>query len=337
MHNKALIVDNRAAILGGRNIGDEYMGLNAEFNFHDLDVLGIGPVARQTSDIFDVYWNSDWVMPVSALEIPVSPTEQAAAREELVRLLNEAQSLTQFPIPPQTWSVELAALRGTLHMGTSQVISDLPNAGIIEHVMLERIRSMLEAAQSELLIVNAYIIPIDRSIATLHELKGRGADIKILTNSLASHDVPAVNSHYKQWRRPIIEAGAELYEMRHDAGIQRLICETPPTRAKFVGLHSKAMVVDREQVYIGSMNFDPRSAQLNTEMGVFIESRELGEALARLIERDVQPANSWRVELHGDGGLRWVNDLETVARQPARSWWQRVEDLIFRAIPKEYY
>jgi putative cardiolipin synthase len=337
MHNKALIVDNRAAIIGGRNIGDEYMGLNAEFNFHDLDVLGVGPVARQTSDIFDVYWNSDWVMPVSALEIPISPTEQAAAREELLRLLSEAESLSRFPIPPQTWSVELAALRGTLHMGTSQVISDLPNAGIIEHVMLERIRSMLEAAQSELLIVNAYIIPTDRGIATLHELKGRGADMKVLTNSLASHDVPAVNSHYKRWRRPIIEAGAELYELRHDAEIQRLVCDTPPARAEFVGLHSKAMVVDRARVYIGSMNFDPRSAQTNTEMGVFIESPGLGEALASLIERDMQPANSWRVEVSGDGKLRWMNDVETVNSQPARSWWQRVEDLIFKAVPKEYY
>jgi len=337
MHNKALIVDNQAAILGGRNIGDEYMGLNAEFNFHDLDVLGIGPVARQTSDIFDLYWNSDWVMPVSALEIPISPAEQAAAREELLELLNAAKPLSHFPIPPQMWSAELAALPDTLHIGTSHVYSDLPTAGAIEHVMLERILSMIEVAQSELLIVNAYIIPTDRGIATLHKLKGHGADMKILTNSLASHDVPAVNSHYKQWRIPIIEAGAELYEMRHDAEIQRLVCDTPPTRAEFAGLHSKAMVVDRSQVYIGSMNFDPRSTQINTEMGVFIESRGLGEDLARLIERDVQPANSWRVELHDDKDLRWVNDEETVTTQPARSWWQRVEDKIFRAIPKEYY
>lgn len=337
MHNKALIVDNQAAILGGRNIGDEYMGLSAEFNFHDLDVLGVGPVARQTSDIFDLYWNSDWVMPVSALEIPISPAEQVSAREELVELLNASEPLKQIPIPPQTWSAELAALPGTLHIGTSQVYSDLPTAGAIEHIMLERILAMIEAAQSELLIVNAYIIPTDSGIAALHKLNGHGADIKILTNSLASHDVPAVNSHYKQWRKPIIEAGAELYEMRHDAEIQRLVCDTPPTRAEFAGLHSKAMVVDRTKVFIGSMNFDPRSAQLNTEMGVFIESRGLGEALARLIERDVQPANSWRVELHDDSNLRWVNDEETVTTQPARSWWQRVEDKIFRTIPKEYY
>jgi putative cardiolipin synthase len=104
-----------------------------------------------------------------------------------------------------------------------------------------------------------------------------------------------------------------------------------------MGLHSKAMVTDRERVYIGSMNYDPRSAQLNTEMGVFIESWELAEALAKLIERDMQPANSWRVELDGYGGLRWISNKEVVSRQPARNWWQRIEDVFFMMFPKEYY
>jgi putative cardiolipin synthase len=195
----------------------------------------------------------------------------------------------------------------------------------------------LRAPQHELLIVNAYIIPTERGISMLRELKERGVEIKILTNSLASHDVPAVNSHYKEWRRPILETGAQLYEMRHDAAIQPLVSDTPPTRAEYMGLHSKAMVVDREQVYIGSMNFDPRSAEINTEMGVFVRSRDLGEALAALIERDLEPVNSWRVEMDSALGLRWVNDEESVSRQPARSWWQRVEDVIFMTFPKEYY
>lgn len=337
MHNKAMIVDNRAVIIGGRNIGDEYMGLHAAFNFRDLDVLGIGPVARQASAVFDSYWNSEWVMPVSVLKLPVSPAEQVAGRAELMKRLAEAESLTRFPIPPQSWSAKLAALPGRWHIGTSRVYSDLPTAGRIEHVMLERIHSMLGSAQRELLVINAYIIPADRGIAMLRKLKSRGVDMKILTNSLASQDVAAVNSHYKQWRRPILEAGAELYEMRHDAEIQPLVSDTPPTRAKFMCLHAKAMVVDRERVYIGSMNFDPRSAAINTEMGVFVESRGLAEALAQLIERDMQPANSWRVELDGDGGLRWVDDKEVVTTQPARSWWQRVMDVIYRVVPKEYY
>ena len=202
--------------------------------------------------------------------------------------------------------------------------------------MLERIHEILTKPQSELLIVNAYIIPADRGIAQLQKLANRGVVIKIMTNSLASHDVPAVNSHYKKWRKPILETGSELFELRHDAKIQS-VADTPPTRSEFVGLHSKAMVIDRKEVYIGSMNFDPRSAWINTEMGVFIESRGLGEALARLIERDIQPANSWQVELDENGGLRWVNDEETVTSQPARNWWQRVEDVLFMVVPKEYY
>jgi putative cardiolipin synthase len=313
------------------------MGLNAAFNFHDLDVLGIGPVARQTSSVFDAYWNSEWVMPVSALRIPISSAEQEEARAQLSKRISEAESLARFAVSPRSWSAALASLAGRLHVGASQVYSDLPRDGTIEHVMLERIHAMLDTARSEVLIVNAYIIPSERGIAALRRLKGRGVDMKVLTNSLASHDVPAVNSHYKQWRKPIIDAGAELYEMRHDAEIQRLVSDTPPTRANFIGLHSKAMVVDRERVYIGSMNYDPRSALFNTEMGVFIESRGLGEALAKLILRDMQPINSWRVEVDDDGGLRWINNEEVVTSQPARNWWQRVEDALFEVIPKEYY
>jgi len=337
MHNKMMIVDNRATIIGGRNIGEEYMGLHDAFNFHDLDVLGIGPVARQASTVFDAYWNSDWVMPVAALRIPVSAADQAEALAVLIERLNEAPSLAQFSVEPQSWSAELDALHTRLHPGTSQVIADLPQAGSIRHIMLEQIHAMLDATQTELLIVNAYIIPTERGISRLERLKHRGVAIKILTNSLASHDVPAVNSHYKQWRKPILGTGAELYEMRHDAAIQPLVSDTMPTQAKFMGLHSKAMVVDRQRVFIGSMNYDPRSVIYNTEMGVFIDSEELATALARMILRDMQPENSWHVQLGDDGELRWVNDRESVTTQPARNWWQRVQDVIFRAVPKEYY
>jgi putative cardiolipin synthase len=337
MHNKQMIVDNQAVILGGRNIGNEYLGLNGSFNFRDLDVLGVGPVARQASAVFDSYWNSDWVMPVSALKIPVSKADQEAARAQLLKRLEQAKSLADFPIAPQSWSTELAALGGSMHIGTSRVVSDVPEPDGIHHVMVEQIHSTMGSATRELLIENAYIIPSDRGIEALRDLKRRGVHMKILTNSLASHDVPAVNSHYKQWRKPILEAGSELYEIRPDAAIQPLVADSPPTRAEFMGLHAKGMVVDRERVYIGSMNYDPRSGQINTEMGAFIESPALAEALAKLILRDMQPANSWQVELAADGGLRWVDDKEVVTSQPARSWWQRVEDVIFMAFPKEIY
>lgn len=104
-----------------------------------------------------------------------------------------------------------------------------------------------------------------------------------------------------------------------------------------MGLHSKGMVVDRERVYIGSMNFDPRSVRINTEMGVLITSPGLGAELAKVIERDLAPANSWRVEVEKDGSLVWINDQGQVTRQPARNAWQRVEDVIFMAFPRDLY
>ena len=337
MHNKAMVVDNQATILGGRNIGDEYMGLNAAFNFHDLDVLGIGPVARQASTVFDAYWNSEWVLPVSALGIELSPEEIAAARVELAARLERTASLAQIPLAPQSPAEALSLLPAMAYFGESEVHSDLPRGDAIDHVMLERIRSMMAETRRELLIVNAYIIPVDYGIERLRAINGAGGESRILTNSLASHDVPAVNSHYKQWRKPIIETGAELYEMRHDPRMQSAVCDTAPTRAAFCGLHSKAMVVDRERVYIGSMNYDPRSAIHNTEMGVFIDSPGLAAALAQLMHRGMEPANSWRVEQDERGRLIWSSDAGTEYRQPARNAWQRVEDFFFRAFPKSLY
>ena len=337
MHNKSLVIDNRALIIGGRNIGDEYMGLNSGFNFRDLDVLGVGPVARQASEVFDAYWNSQWVLPAAALNIEIPIEEQTRARAELLQNLSESRALTRFKIEPQSWDEPIAKLTSNMHPGYSRVISDLPRGDDIDHLMLDEISALINTPQQELLIVNAYIIPRELSITTLTTLVADGTKVRIMTNSLASHDVPAVNSHYRPWRKPIIRTGAELYELRSDAAIQPQVCDTAPTVAKFVGLHSKALVVDRKFIYIGSMNFDPRSANLNTEMGVIVDSPALGEELATLIARDMSAANSWRVSLNDDGKLQWENDSEVTTKQPARNFWQRVQELFFRAVPKEYY
>jgi len=337
MHHKMLVVDNRAAIVGGRNIGDEYLGLNAAFNFHDLDVLGIGPVAREASAVFDTFWNSDWVLPATYLDIEASPAAAARARAELRSGLSEAKSLAQFPVEPQDWTTAIHALRDELHAGESEILTDVPEAGAIAQDMIAAMRELMASAEQELLVINAYIIPYEQGIGILRDLDARGAKVRILTNSLASHDVPAVNSHYKKRRRDILQAGAGLYEMRHDAAIKAEVADTPPVSGKFMGLHSKAMVIDRTRSYIGSMNFDPRSAAINTEMGVVIDSPGLGEQLARLIERDMEPENSWEVQLVDGNKLRWVSSDATVTRQPARNWWQRVEDVFFMLFPAELY
>lgn len=337
MHHKQLIVDNRAAVIGGRNIGDEYFGLHEKFNFHDLDVLAIGPIAREASAVFDAFWNSEWVMPASALTD--EPTKEAAeqARSRMLAHLKETPSLRDMPLEQRDWTAELEALVGRLHPGTAELFTDVPAAGGIAHEMTTAMYDLVSSASREVLIVNAYIIPSDRTIGEIRRLTEAGVDVRILTNSLASHDVPAVNSHYKQRRRDILEAGSRLHEMRPDAAIQASVSDTPPVRAQFMGLHSKGMVVDRERSYVGSMNFDPRSAAINTEMGIVITSPGLAEELASLIGRDMAPENSWEVVLTEAGQLRWVAGDEILDRQPARSWWQRVQDVFFMLFPKDWY
>jgi len=337
MHNKSLIVDNQAVIVGGRNVGNEYMGLNTDFNFRDIDVLAIGPVAIQASAVFDNYWNSEWVRPASLLGIYMTDDEIRAALHRLDQEIEKDAVLGSFADAPGDRASEIDELERRLLAGRATVVSDRLSGLEVEHVMLEHVTSMMRSASSELLVENAYIIPSEIGIDMLRELDARGVRTRILTNSLASHDVPAVNSHYRSWRKPIVEAGAELYELSHDPELASEIADTSPVTAGLTGLHSKAMVVDRERDVIGSMNYDPRSAAINTEMGMIIDSQELAHVLADAIDRDMLPSNSWQVALDDDGRLTWINDVEQVGRQPARNWWQRVQDWFFRAFPKELY
>ena len=337
MHNKVMIADNQAVILGGRNIGDEYFGLNSQFNFHDLDVLGIGPVARQASAVFDRFWNSEWVIPVAALQIAATWQDfadlEGPAREQLAA----SPSVAVFPVDPQDWSASLAQLPGKLQAGTSRVHTDTPDHDAMNHHMPAAIRALMMTAQREVLITNAYVIPGPQAIESMRELHARGVKVRILTNSLASHDVPAVNSHYKAWRKPILHSGAELYEIRPDAAVKASIADTPPTQSRFMGLHTKAIVVDRKRVFIGSMNLDPRSAEINSEMGVVVDSPSLARALAASMERDMGEDNAWRVSLAPDASVRWTAGDRVLDTQPARSLWQRIEDVIFMAFPRDLY
>jgi len=336
MHDKLLIADGNAAIVGGRNIGDHYFGLSPDYNFHDLDVLGFGHIARQANGMFDHFWNSDWV--ASAASLDLEPNEKFAEEGwQRIRQANRAaEVLRAFGVEPADWSDRLQDLKESLHPGTSELIYDEASGDAIEHIVASQLFELLTLAESELLITNAYIIPAQRGIDFLQGLVARGVSVRILTNSLASHDVPAVNSHYKDWRDDFIEAGTELYELRADAAIQSLV-DVPPVEGGFVGLHTKAFVVDRQYSFIGSMNFDPRSVNINTEAGVFIHSPGLAEELAQVMERDMSPENAWRVLLDENGKVYWINSDERLDRQPARSGNQRVMDAIFRMFPEEQF
>ena len=336
MHNKIIVADNRITILGGRNLGNDYFGLNLTYNFLDLDVLGVGPVARLMSGIFDHFWNSKWVVPGYAYA--VDPPKDLLQKNEIAmnQFLEQSEVLQQFPLERQTWTDRLASLGTQLHPGISSKIYDKLEDEDISHDMTTELPEFTKDTQKEILVNIAYLIPDDEMMTRARNLVEKGVKFRVITNSLASQDVPAVNSHYGPMRKPILETGIDLYELRPDAEIKAEV-DTAPVASGFVGLHAKAAVVDRSRVFIGSFNLDPRSRDLNTEMGILIDSPELGEELAQKIEYLMQPENSWRVQLDEDDKVIWVSYDGTLTRQPAQSFWQRVQDAFFKIFPKEYF
>lgn len=336
MHCKLVVADGRAAVVGGRNIGDHYFGLSDAYNFHDLDLLGIGAIGAQAAGMFDHFWNSEWVVSADNLVVHPDPDFAAATWRDIQGTNRASKKLAAFGVEVRDWRGELGTLLDGMHSGTSRLIYDEATAEGISQTMIGQVYELMGQSSRELLITNAYIIPGEPAIDFIRDKTQDGVDVRILTNSLASHDVPAVNSHYQRWRDDLIEAGARLYELRADAAIQSLV-DVPPAQGAFVGLHTKSFVVDREKAFIGSMNFDPRSANINTEGGAWVHSPGLADELARVMERDMAPANAWQVQLDEDGRLSWTNDQETVYQQPARDFMQRAMDQIFKLFPEEQY
>lgn len=337
MHDKLLIADGRAAVIGGRNIGDHYFGLNEVYNFHDTDLLGIGNIATQANGMFDSFWNSHWV--VSAQNLTAEADKKVAQEQwqVLVQSAAEAPQLARFSREPQDWSAEIRDEASGLRIGRSKMVYDEAAADQIHQKVIANMFNFFGMAEKELLIMNAYVIPGQKAIDVLQELGDKGVDVRILTNSLATHDVPAVNSHYEPWRDDLIKAGVELFELRPDAAIKSTIVDVPPVDAEFVGLHSKTAVIDGRYVFVGSMNLDPRSAKINTEMGVFVDSPELARDMGDIIRRDMSPENAWQVKLNDEGDVYWEDSNGILTEQPARDGMQRVMNQLMKLGPVDQY
>lgn len=335
MHNKALIADNHAVIVGGRNLGNEYMGLSSTFNFRDLDVLGVGPVARQVSAVFDHFWNSDWAVPQKQLDPSGSLATLETERATLNAHLSAATTLTRFPLAPKNWGDRLAQL--TLHRGTSEVVTDTTEPDALAHHVPAIVQLLFKKATREVLITNAYILPNEPVFEQTAADVRPGVRFAMLTNSLASTDAAGVHAHYTDWRPRLVRAGVELYELRHDARLRSEVVDTAPVSSGFVGLHAKAMVVDRQTTVIGSMNLDPRSWVHNSEMVLVIESAPLATQLAERIDRDLRPENAWRIEVDSTGHVTWVADTEHRTQAPERDSLQRLEESMHLLLPADLY
>jgi len=337
MHDKLLIADGRAAIVGGRNIGDHYFGISEVYNFHDTDLLGFGYIGLEANDMFDRFWNGEWVLPAERLKTEPDSKKATIAWTRMQAVSEIAPELASISRKPQDWTAEFDQLVPDLRVGRSELVYDEADAEQIKQNVASSMFNFFKLAEEELLIMNAYIIPSQPALNFMQSLTDRGVEVKVLTNSLASHDVPAVNSHYEPWRDDFINAGVALYELRSDPAIKAELVDVPPADSAFTGLHSKTAVVDRRYVFVGSMNLDPRSANINTEMGAFVESPELAEDLARVIERNMEGQNAWQVKLNKKGKPYWVNSDETVTKQPARDGMQRVMNEIFKVGPADQY
>jgi putative cardiolipin synthase len=334
MHNKTYIADNRFAIIGGRNIGDRYFGVFEKFVQNDLDVLVAGSITGETSASFDAFWNDSRSYPMSAFsESPdtIQPLEQTASDIENAVATN-GDVLRAFPVDSD-WRPFLEDLAMTPVRARGTVIYDSPE--ILEPTQIRlypQFKELVASARSEVLISSPYFIP-DRDFRDLiRALIGRGVRVAIVTNSLESNNHTVAHTGYRHWRREMLAAGAELYELRADAAAIDLY-KTPPVTPGALGLHTKAVVVDGAACFVGSPNVDPRSMELNTEIGVVVESEELSARLRELIMRDMAPENAWAVAMDDEGWLTWTSERGTLTRQPARGFKQRVIEFFLNLIP----
>ena len=304
MHNKLWIADNAAAVVGGRNLGDVYFDVGIDFNFCDLDLLALGPVVRGLSRGFDEYWNSPWAVPIEAFVTAGAEVQDFRRFEEdLETRLRDfgntayARALRETPLGPRLLAGQLP-LRPAAAFALYDPPAKTSPGGAAEAApssISSRLRALIETAEHEIILISPYFIPSQDGIEALNAATRRGVRVRTLTNSLATTDVPVVHAGYARVRPGLLAFGAELHEMRPDELPHTQRHWTPDTsNAK---LHTKAVVVDRRHLMVGSMNLDPRSRHINTEVAVLVDSSALGIDLGALFDEAVQPARAFRVLL----------------------------------------
>ena len=322
MHNKAFTADNQATIVGGRNIGDEYFGAGDETNFADLDLLVFGDVVREVSQQFDLYWNSPSAYPAAELLAGVMPMPAAefAARVRQVREAPASAEWLQRLRDSPGVEERLRGRQGWERARTRLVFDDpakvLHPPERKDLQMLPRLKAMVGPIQRRFDLVSPYFVPGVEGTEALAALARSGVQVRVLTNSLAATDVGAVHAGYAKRREALLAAGVRLFELKPveiDGAGSAQDKEGKEDKTRSFGgssrasLHAKTFAVDGERIFVGSFNFDPRSAQLNTEMGLVVDSPALAGRLAAALDR-VSPGAAWEVRIGADGRLEWLGD-----------------------------
>ena len=353
MHNKLFVVDNAIALIGGRNIGDQYFQIDPESQFADDDVFAAGPIVKSLSGTFDDYWNSAIAIPAEALAHGKSPDaalsdyrRDVAAHRQTVK-----SDGTDYASRIATGEPLAGMLSGKLPLvrASAQVVTDSPEKKRVEkgeligRLMLRPVADAARKVQSEFLMVTPYLIPGKEGLQLFNELRQRNVRVRVLTSSLESSTVLLAQAGYMHYRVPLLEQGVDLYEIRSLLGNARGSGQTAAiSRYGNYSLHAKLFVFDRQRLFIGSMNFDQRSMHLNTEIGLIIDSPVLAQQVAARFDAMVQPVNSYMLTLRPDGGngagrLLWHTQEDGKAvvydKEPARSDAQRSSVNVLSLLP----
>ncbi len=333
MHNKSFTADNQVTIVGGRNVGDKYFDTDAKVLFADLDVMAIGPVVGSVSADFDRYWNSASAYPLDLVVPPVDADSAAALRRE--------QAASAQAPPARLYQVAtresplLPALLGhslALEWAQTRLVSDDPAKALKDEApdsgVEPQLRRLIGTPAREFDLVAPYFVPGPEVTGELVALARNGVAVRVLTNALESTDVGAVHAGYMKWRKPLLKAGVKLYEMRRTGRREARGSRSGPlSESSSSSLHAKTFAVDSARIFIGSLNFDPRSIRFNTEMGFVIDSAEMAKQLKETLDTGV-PTRAYEVRLAPDGSLYWIEQRDGVVvrhdTEPGTSFWRRL-------------
>ena len=343
MHNKSFTVDNQITIIGGRNIADEYFGARTDVNFNDVDVMAIGPVVRDVSAMFDLYWNHEAAAPVPAFaKMPKDPAAELLAlrgrldkeienirkTEYATAVIEDYEGYFKKNIEIFTWAEYILA-----YDSPDKVYKNVAREGEIQTIASE-LATAVESAKKQLVIISPYFVPRKGGIEYLLKLRDKGIEVVIITNSLAANNHGIVHAGYMSSRKPLLKAGVKIYEIRSTSEVEGV--DRGGSGASLATLHTKAFLVDCQDVFIGSFNWDPRSLHINTELGVIIKSPEMGSKICENGDQNLRE-KAYQVVLNYKGKVRWIDNSgdEPVIHEnePDTSWWQRFKVGFQRILP----
>ena len=333
MHNKSFTVDNQITIVGGRNIADEYFELHPEGEFLDLDVIGMGPVAAEVSKVFDRFWNSSRSVPMEAFASTFTAEDLVQARKAISDADNSGGEKAYADAVNSELVSELIDQRHLFFSANAEVITDEPDklttgVSVEQMKLVRRLQEVLVEASSEVIVFTPYFVPGKNGVEFWRSIVDNGVKVTIVTNSLASNNHTSVHAGYAKYRKRIIEAGVRLYEVRANA-VQG--------EAKSLTLHTKGMIIDRSNVFVGSLNLDPRSIEINSEMGLLINNESMAELLAETALEQLSRV-AYRVVLDENRRLRWhatIDGAEVIeTSEPLASLMSRFRAFLLRIVPE---